>query len=241
MSAAVGQGSLLLPSTRAHFEIFPKDNYIYRLECAAALKIPGAATYCPDNLESDAAIGNYYIQEPMMLSLASTCKQCDLPNAMYVDAVDYGGTIRTGLRRVSDPARSPVCDQFDWTTCTSNPSCESGFTANGDKTNLGVSSSNGSIHSPCIDPLKHHFKCCREQPESQNSARFGYVATFILANLQRTCRLRADDDPLCVKIQAIAQSHLNAFPVMLWEDPSVARLVSWPANVSNSTCPKCHP
>lgn len=57
--------------------------------------IPGLTDWCPTTLEDMSQLANYYNQ----IALAQALKRQDyFPNAIYIDAVDHDGTIRTGTR-----------------------------------------------------------------------------------------------------------------------------------------------
>lgn len=69
-------------------------------ECAECFKIPGMAGWCPSTLMDSSLINNYYNQR--VLDAAYTEGEAnpvvDFPNAIYIDTVDLGGTIRTGTQ-----------------------------------------------------------------------------------------------------------------------------------------------
>jgi len=62
-------------------------------ECAAAFNIPGM-NWCPQTLLDCAQLENYYKQ----ITLEEVISQVDygFPNAIYINAIDWEGTIRTG-------------------------------------------------------------------------------------------------------------------------------------------------
>lgn len=64
-----------------------------RKDCAAALNIPGVDQFCPVTLQSQSQMVNYYGQHALEIAHESGY---EFPNAIYIDAVDKDGTIRTG-------------------------------------------------------------------------------------------------------------------------------------------------
>eukprot|EP00656_Telonema_subtile_P003202 TRINITY_DN11463_c0_g1_i6.p1 TRINITY_DN11463_c0_g1~~TRINITY_DN11463_c0_g1_i6.p1 ORF type:complete len:406 (-),score=59.74 TRINITY_DN11463_c0_g1_i6:361-1578(-) len=234
-SSSASQGKAISDEAKAYFEPLASTKFSARKSCAAAFKIPETSTFCPDTLLGFSQLLNYYRQFGLYSGIDPACQACDLPNVIVADALDQEGTIRTGLRLLTAESGSPVCDQYKWTSCASSAKCDSGFTANGDTSHLEAIDTYGVSHDLCVDPLHKKYKCCRNQPESQNSARFAYVATFIRANLNRSCKLRPESDPDCVRLKAIAQAEIEKYPVTLWEDGTVGRHAAWPANSTNST------
>jgi len=230
VSGAGTQGPALTPSAEMHFTpLTEKGKFKNRKACAAAIAVNGSATFCPESLLGYGQMTNYYRQRGIQSGIDPHCENCELPNAMYIDAVDHGGKIRTGLRLLSAPEGSPVCAQFSWTSCHLHaPSCDAGFTASGHSSGLGVVSTNGSTNGLCAIPFEKHFQCCRDQPEDQNTAGYPYVATFILANLRRTCKLRPKHDADCLRLTSEVQAMIDASPMHHWEDASVARHAQWP-------------
>jgi hypothetical protein len=67
--------------------------------CAAALHIPGMDAWCPMTLMDLSLLANYYNQQT--LEAAHLDEHSDFPNAIYIDAIDQGGTIRTGTSLIN--------------------------------------------------------------------------------------------------------------------------------------------
>ena len=65
--------------------------------CAQLFSLPGLTEWCPPTLMDVSLMTNYYNQR--ILDAAIT-HGLDLPNAIYIDAVDVAGTIRTGTQLV---------------------------------------------------------------------------------------------------------------------------------------------
>lgn len=72
------------------------------IACASLFHIPNMTEWCPMHLQSMSMLANYYNQIPLAQVLRCPDSPdpfaCDmsLPNAIYIDAVDVNGTIRTG-------------------------------------------------------------------------------------------------------------------------------------------------
>lgn len=95
--------------------------------CAASYGIPNMTTWCPSYLQASSQLFNYYTQVgsrmglcssmplvvsprelnwlvPLQVSLeTATQYNFTMPNAIYLDAVDYGGLIRTGTELFPTP------------------------------------------------------------------------------------------------------------------------------------------
>jgi len=91
--ASSGPGSELEYSFLATYLPFDRDANIKK--CAAVFGIPGMNNWCPPDLQDISQLTNYYNQLPLE---ASFVNQWDLPNAIYLDALDKDGTIRTGTK-----------------------------------------------------------------------------------------------------------------------------------------------
>jgi len=120
-----------------------------REDCAAAYKIANMTSWCPTDLLDTSQLSNYYAQVPIWSAYMN--KTWDLPNAIYIDAVDtVGGTIRTGTKRVNQSPTDPTCDVFKYTHCsTDQAKCDDGWTANGDKEHFTAFDSDGTKHGFC--------------------------------------------------------------------------------------------
>lgn len=78
-------------AAEAHF--LPPARQAAEKKCAALFHIPGMDSWCPMTLQAAAQLENYYNQ----IALDAVITQgLHLPNAIYINAVDLGGTIRTG-------------------------------------------------------------------------------------------------------------------------------------------------
>jgi hypothetical protein len=61
--------------------------------CAAVFHVPGMTSWCPMHLQAMAQLENYYSQLAFENAVSHGY---GIPNAIYINAVDYNGTIRTG-------------------------------------------------------------------------------------------------------------------------------------------------
>lgn len=213
-------------STKLHF-VSPEvlDVMGTRRDCASHFNIPNMTTWCPTRLIDVSQLSNYYAQLPIAAALTNNA--WDLPNAIYIDAVDAGGTIRTGTRPLSADD-SPTCDVFKFTSCqTHQPSCDEGWTANGDTEHWQAYDSDGSEHGFCGLAWQDHYKCCRNAVDGRDTARFAYVDTFIAVNLRRACALSSSSQ--CDVLKQIAQQRIEAHPLKVWADPDTGRHAEWQA------------
>jgi len=71
-------------------------------DCAESAKIPNMTT-CPERLMDWGLLANYYNQRVLDLVYTESSAEgnADFPNAIYLDAVDVGGLIRTGTARIN--------------------------------------------------------------------------------------------------------------------------------------------
>ena len=79
----------------------------YLDSCPAGVNIPGVTKWCPSTLLEIAQLSSYYdqvaIEEAFLASFISPdnnfsdSPKAALPNALYLDGLDAGGTIRTGI------------------------------------------------------------------------------------------------------------------------------------------------
>ena len=196
-----------------------------RRDCASHFNIPNMSSWCPTRLMDVSQLSNYYAQLPIAAALSNDA--WDLPNAIYLDAVDAGGTIRTGTKPLS-AGDSPTCDVFKFTSCqTSQPSCDDGWTANGASEHWAAYDSDGSEHGFCGLAWQDHYKCCRNAVDGHDTARFAYVDTFIAVNLRRACVLFSSSQ--CDALKQSVQQRIQAHPATVWEDPDTGRHAQWPA------------
>uniref|UniRef100_A0A6B2L5C7 Phosphatidylinositol-specific phospholipase C X domain-containing protein n=1 Tax=Arcella intermedia TaxID=1963864 RepID=A0A6B2L5C7_9EUKA len=92
MASSGTQNQLLYSFLVTYIDIDRQDNI---LKCAQTFNIPGMDSWCPPHLQDISQLTNYYNQ----ISLeASFTNQWGLPNAIYIDAVDSDGAIRTGTQ-----------------------------------------------------------------------------------------------------------------------------------------------
>ena len=62
-------------------------------KCAEIFHVPGMVNWCPMHLQAMAQLENYYSQISFENAVTN---HYGIPNAIYINAVDYNGTIRTG-------------------------------------------------------------------------------------------------------------------------------------------------
>jgi len=91
--ASSGSGEELWYSFLATY--LPFDRAINIEKCAVSFGIPGMNSWCPPQLQDISQLANYYNQLPLE---AAFLNQWDFPNAIYLDALDKDGTIRTGTK-----------------------------------------------------------------------------------------------------------------------------------------------
>lgn len=90
-----------LRSNSALLTFFPSFNTAGNIKsCATSFNIPGMDAWCPMYLQAVSQLTNYYNQ----IALETAIQQdLGLPNAIYLDAVDVGGLIRTGVQLFPEP------------------------------------------------------------------------------------------------------------------------------------------
>ncbi len=73
--------------------------------CAKNVNIPSSHSFCPQNLLDIAQLANYYnqisIEEAYRDFISESEEVVSFPNAFYLDALDYNGTLRTGTELLS--------------------------------------------------------------------------------------------------------------------------------------------
>jgi hypothetical protein len=81
--------------------------------CASRMNIPGVKNWCPQTLLDIAQLSSYYNQ--IVLESALTNMNSDkgiaFPNALYLDALDYNGTVRVGTQLLDGSERHSKNDQ----------------------------------------------------------------------------------------------------------------------------------
>ena len=91
--------STAVPSSQmelaAVIKYVPGKNRESEKKCAEAFHIPGLAS-CPQTLLDVAQLENYYKQ--LTLNDVVAQREYGFPNAIYINAVDFAGTIRTGTQ-----------------------------------------------------------------------------------------------------------------------------------------------
>jgi hypothetical protein len=94
MTMAAGAPSSQIESA-AILTYDPLSGDLIRKKCARAFNIPGLTDWCPMTLQDISQLTNYYNQ----IALEAVITQnLDFPNAIYIDAVDESGLIRTGTQ-----------------------------------------------------------------------------------------------------------------------------------------------
>lgn len=90
----------MLESVLIHFLPFI-DKSKNEATCAAGYNIPNMTSWCPAYLQASSQLTNYYMAQIGL----ETAIQYDLglPNAIYLDAVDRGGLVRTGTELFPEP------------------------------------------------------------------------------------------------------------------------------------------
>ena len=85
----------------------------YKKECAESAKIPNM-TSCPMALMDWSLLMNYYNQRVLDLAYSegATNLNTDFPNAIYLDAVDVSGLIRTGTSKINPLLQEHATDGY---------------------------------------------------------------------------------------------------------------------------------
>eukprot|EP00127_Corallochytrium_limacisporum_P005776 Clim_evm155s210 gene=Clim_evmTU155s210 len=94
-------GNVLSDQAEAHFlRLFAGD---FDKKCAKNFDLPGIGSkFCPDTLLDIEQMRNFYTQQ-ILYSTVTNATQHELPGAIYLDAVDFGGLFRTGTSTNYDP------------------------------------------------------------------------------------------------------------------------------------------
>ena len=158
------------------------------------------AAWCPATLLHNSQINNYYNQRVLDQAIE---KNWTLPNAIYLDAMTYGGAMRTGSKALSTPSAQPACHIFKYTKCLSKDDaekggvCDAGYVLDTDDRagfpatyeHFDAYDSYGEKHSFCLLPNENHWKCCKlsSNPTKEEDAAFAYAGTLILYNIMRSC------------------------------------------------------
>ena len=115
MSLATGVPSAQM-TLAALIKFLPGSNKESNAKCCAAFNIPGYS-HCPETLLDIAQLENYYkqlsLEEVVQQTVGSPSKPSSwgFPNAIYINAVDFDGTIRTGTQVLWGKERSPDTTQ----------------------------------------------------------------------------------------------------------------------------------
>jgi len=113
----------------------PFEKEINTEHCAAVFAIPGMDNWCPPTLQDISQLTNYYNQLPLE---AAFVKQWDFPNAIYIDAFDKDGTIRTGTQLFPEMEHEATCYSYATTLLLRNLRKGCGTKSDGDCGALGV-------------------------------------------------------------------------------------------------------
>ena len=148
-------------------------------QCAAVFNVPGMTNWCPMHLQAMAQLENYYSQLSFENAVTNSY---GIPNAIYINAVDYNGTIRTG---------HTLFGQHSYP--------------------------NGWVPTP------------------GGTNGYCYVATLMLVNLRRGCKLNPQASK-CTTIGATIAQLRNQNPLQRWHDPYHGRLANWPDAQCSSPC-----
>lgn len=98
----------------AEIKYYPLDHQSHREKCAQAFNITNMTDWCPSYLVEIGQLKNYYTQITMEKMLADP-DTYQFPNAVYLDAVDVNGTIRTDERGTGYPPGSdPTIKLFSY-------------------------------------------------------------------------------------------------------------------------------
>lgn len=208
--------------------------------CAAEFHIPGMNQWCPESLLDVGQLTAYYKQ--LTLDAAFDAGY-EFPNAIYIDAVGPGGVIRTGTRPLSSAEGSTVCNVYKWSSCqTSKPTCDAGWTANGDSLHWNTYDFDGKKHGFCGWAWQDHYKCCRNTDSVHGDDAYAYADTLIAVNVRRACQGRvrcssieremlpeACQSQECEDAVSMMAARRARFPKSVWSDAPTGRVAGWPA------------
>lgn len=95
--------------------LLPRSRESLEQECAASLGIPGITRWCPMHLLDLSQLHNYYNQLILDATYneGATNAAVDFPNAIYIDAVDVGGRIRTGTQLLNPSSQDATSELPD--------------------------------------------------------------------------------------------------------------------------------
>lgn len=198
-----------------HFGVSTED---HRKSCVAQMHMPDGYIACPTTLLAYGQLTAYYKQ--LSLDAAFEAK-LDFPNAIYIDDIDAGGTIRTGTQLLNS---DEDCAVWKYTGCLSQPpaSVSPGWYVNG-SSHGSTHDTDGTYHGRCGVPWQSHYRRCRSDPHA--TERFGFVDTLVAHNVRKACQ--APSKACSVLPEALARRQL--FPQTLWDDAATGRHAAWPA------------
>ncbi|CAE8631146.1 unnamed protein product [Polarella glacialis] len=124
LHAARSQDIFLLMSMAQHVEIwyiekaaeitflpnmFGSQERLAR-RCAALFEIPNMTSWCPPALMDLSLLSNYYNQRVLEAAFrqGASDSSVDFPHAIYIDAIDHGGLIRTGTAKINPSLQAAV-------------------------------------------------------------------------------------------------------------------------------------
>eukprot|EP01094_Clydonella_sp_ATCC50884_P030245 TRINITY_DN9800_c0_g1_i1.p1 TRINITY_DN9800_c0_g1~~TRINITY_DN9800_c0_g1_i1.p1 ORF type:complete len:506 (+),score=156.98 TRINITY_DN9800_c0_g1_i1:84-1520(+) len=79
----------------------PLRKSAHEKKCAETFNIPGLTSWCPLHLQDISQLTNFYNQRVLDFAINASLH---LPNAIYLDALDQGGVIRTGTALTGYPS-----------------------------------------------------------------------------------------------------------------------------------------
>lgn len=193
-------------------------------DCAKDFNITDMTNWCPSTLLDVSQLNAYYKQA--VLDDAYN-KNLTFPNAIYIDAVDEKGLIRTGTKLLSQGQDEPVCDIIRWTSCqTHQPVCDEGWTANGEYVHFNCYDYDGQEHGFCGLAWQNHYKCCRNTDGDHGTDGYAYVDTLLAYNVRKACASKPHEIDNCEKTIAMLEERRANNPLKLWDDCMTGRLLT---------------
>ena len=102
LASLAASGPTCQVEAAALYKFLPIDRKGDVARCAKCLAVPGVDSWCPLTLMDYGLFNNYYNQRVLDAAWLEGARDAavDFPNAIYIDAVDAGGRIRTGTARI---------------------------------------------------------------------------------------------------------------------------------------------
>jgi len=232
--------------------------------CASALHIPGYPTnstadvWCPSTLLDVEQLRNYYFQAVLEDTAAGDPESLPLlqpPGAIYLDALDVHGTIRTGAQRGGTDGRTDGRTTSVNGALSGEASSSSGnasdvasgdmpasisrilerfdhtFVGRGADDAAGVAA-NESRASSGADGAEGNVAAAaivgNGTARNYSTAGYSYVDTLLYFNARVGCASTGRNSADCAPLLRALAARRALRPMMKWDDPAHGRLASWP-------------